>query len=112
MQFEREGQMLDLLPAVDVLLSILNLNRKQKSRTFRITLAEWLPFCLDTIDRWTWHEIIDALSGMRFACTPIIEARPIPAKGDEKYRRLKQITDATGGVIAGESLATCLEKRM
>lgn len=110
MQFEREGQILDLLPAVDVLLSILNLNRKQKSRSFRITLAEWLPFCLDTIDPWTWHDIIDALRGMPFACTPVIEARPIPAEGDLKYKRLKEITDATGGVIAGESLATWMER--
>lgn len=111
MKFEREGQILDLLPAVDVILSILNLCQKKKSRTFRITLAEWLPFCLDTIDPWTWHDIIDALRGMLFACEPIIDARPIPAEGDAKFRRLKEITDATGGVLAGESLATWMDKK-
>lgn len=111
MRFEREGQILDLLPAVDVLLSILNLSRKQKSRQFRITLAEWLPFCLDTIDPWTWHDILDALKGMTFACKPVIEAIPIPAEGDNKRRRLSEIRDATGGSIAGESLSTWMERK-
>lgn len=111
MRFEREGQVLDLLPAVDVILSILKLSQNQKSRTFRITLAEWLPFCLDTIDPWTWHDIIDALKGMDFACTPLIEARPIPAENDAKYKRLGEIASATGGVLSGESLASWMERK-
>lgn len=106
MRFEREGQILDLLPAVDVVLSILNLGPKRKRRTFRITLAEWLPFCLDTIDRWTWTDIIEALSGIQFACSPVIEAHPTPAEGSEKHKRLKELTDAVGGVSTGESLAS------
>lgn len=111
MRFEREGQILDLLPAVDVLLSILNLSQKQKIRRFRVTLAEWLPFCLDTIDRWSWNDIIHALTGMAFGCTPTIEARPIPAEGSAKYTRLKEIMSATGGVIDGEGVATWMQRQ-
>lgn len=109
MRFEREGQMLDLLPAVDVLLSILNLGQMQKRRTFSIRLAEWLPFCLDTIDRWTWADIIEALNGISFGCKPVIEARPTPAEGSEKYRRLRELVDAVDGVFEGETLATWME---
>lgn len=106
MRFEREGQILDLLPAVDVVLSILNLSPKRKRRSFCVTLTEWLPICLDTIDPWTWRDIIDALRALTFGCRPVIEARPIPAEGSEKHRRLRELTDAAGGVTFGESAAT------
>lgn len=109
MRFEREGQILDLLPAVDVLLSILNLSPKQKRRTFSITLAEWLPFCLDTIDPWTWIDIIDALKGVAFRCRPVIEASPTPVEGSEKHKRLKELADAVGGVSQGETVAAWMD---
>lgn len=109
MRFEREGQILDLLPAVDVLLSILNLSPQQKYRSFHITLAEWLPFCLDTIDPWTWSDIIDALKGVAFHCRPMIEASPTPPEGSEKHRRLKELTESVNGMSHGMSVTAWMD---
>jgi len=102
MQFDGADHFLDVLPAVDVLLSILSVTQRIKARSSRITLTEWLPLSVDSIDPWTWHDILTTLKGMRFACVPEIVAHPCPWSDDPKMERLRDLTRAAGGVLVGD----------